>query len=141
MAMTIHVDIVSAEHAIYSGTAESVIAPATMGEVGIYPRHTQLLTPLKPGEVRITKQGGEEEAIYVSGGIMEVQPHTVTILSDTAVRAEDLDEAAALAAKEQAERALKDRQGEMELAEAASQLMQAAAQLQTIKRLRKKLGR
>lgn len=107
MAMTIHVDIVSAEHAIYSGVAESLIAPAVMGEVGIHPRHTQMLTPLKAGEVRITTEGGEEEAIYVSGGMMEVQPHVVTILSDTAVRAHDLDEAAALAAKEQAEQALR----------------------------------
>ncbi len=138
MAMTIHVDIVSAEQAIYSGTAESLIAPASMGEVGIYPRHTQMLTSLKPGEVRITTQSGEEEAIYVSGGMMEVQPHMVTILSDTAMRASDLDEAAALAAKEAAEQALKDRQGEMELAEAQSQLAQAVAQLQTIKRMRKK---
>ena len=138
MAMTIHVDIVSAEQAIYSGTAESLVAPAAMGEVGIYPRHTQMLTSLKPGEVRITTQGGEEEAIYVSGGMMEVQPHVVTILSDTAVRAHDLDEAAALAAKEAAEQALKDRQGEMELAEAQAQLAQAVAQLQTIQRLRKK---
>ena len=141
MAMTIHVDIVSAEHAIYSGTAESVTAPAAMGEVGIYPRHTQMLTPLKPGEVVIIKQGGEEEAIYVSGGIMEVQPHVITILSDTAVRAHDLDEAAALAAKEEAEQALKDRQGEMELAEAQAQLAQAVAQLQAIKRMRKKASR
>lgn len=138
MAMTIHVDIVSAEHAIYSGVAESLVAPAAMGEVGIYPRHTQMLTPLKPGEVRITKQGGEEEAIYVSGGMMEVQPHVVTILSDTAVRAHDLDEAAALAAKEEAEQAIHDRMGEMELAEAQSQLAQALAQLQTIRRMRKK---
>lgn len=138
MAMTIHVDIVSAEHAIYSGVAESVIAPAAMGEVGIHPRHTQMLTPLKPGEVRITKQGGEEEAIYVSGGMMEVQPHVITILSDTAVRASDLDEAAALQAKEEAEQAIADRQGEMELAEAQAQLAQAVAQLETIKRMRKK---
>ena len=137
MAMTIHVDIVSAEQSIYSGVAESLVAPAAMGEVGIYPRHTQMLTSLKPGEVRITTQGGEEEAIYVSGGMMEVQPHMVTILSDTAMRASDLDEAAA---KEAAEQALNDRQGEMELAEAQSQLAQALAQLQTIKRLRKKGG-
>ena len=96
MAMTMHVDIVSAEHELFSGTAEVVIAPAVRGEVGIYPRHTQMITPLKPGEVRIIKQGGEEESIYVSGGILEVQPHVVTILSDTAVRAHDLDEAAAI---------------------------------------------
>lgn len=138
MAMTIHVDIVSAEHSIYSGVALSLIAPAVMGEVGIYPRHTQLLTALKPGEVRITTEHGEEEAIYVSGGMMEVQPHVVTILSDTAVRAVDLDEAAALAAKEQAEQAIADRRGEMELAEAQAQLADALAQLQTIKRMRKK---
>jgi len=141
MAMTIHVDIVSAEHAIYSGVAESLVAPAVMGEVGIFPRHTQMLTPLKPGEVRIIKQGGEEDAIYVSGGMMEVQPHVITILSDTAVRASDLDEAAAVAAKEAAEQAIKDRQGEMELAEAQAQLAEALAQLQTIKRLRKKGAR
>ncbi len=138
MAMTIHVDIVSAEHAIYSGVAQSLIAPAIMGEVGIYPRHTQLLTPLKAGEVRITAANGEEEAIYVSGGMMEVQPHVVTILSDTAVRAADLDEAAALAAKEEAEQAIKDRQGDMELADAQVQLADALAQLQAIKRMRTK---
>ena len=137
MAMTMHVDIVSAETEIFSGTAEVVVAPAVMGEVGIYPRHTQMLTPLKPGEVRITKQGGEEEAIYVSGGILEVQPHVVTILSDTAVRAHDLDEAAAMQAKQDAEQAMKDRQGEMEMAEAMAQLAQAQAQLQAIERLRK----
>ncbi|MDH5407294.1 MAG: F0F1 ATP synthase subunit epsilon [Gammaproteobacteria bacterium] len=141
MAMTIHVDIVSAETEIFSGVAESLSAPAIMGEVGIYPRHTQMLTPLKPGEVRIVKQGGEEEAIYVSGGVMEVQPHVVTILSDTAVRASDLDEAAALEAKREAEEALKDREGEMELAEAQSQLAQAVAQLRTIEAMRKKLRR
>lgn len=138
MAMTMHVDIVSAETELYSGTAEVVVAPAVMGEVGIYPRHTQLLTPLKPGEVRIIKQGGEEESIYVSGGMMEVQPHTVTILSDTAVRAHDLDEAAAMEAKQAAEQALKDRSGEMEIAEAQAKLAEAVAQLQTIQRMRKR---
>ena len=141
MAMTMHVDIVSAEKSIFSGTAEVLVAPAMMGEVGIHPRHTQMLTPLKPGEVRITKQGGEEEAIYVSGGIMEVQPHVITILSDTAVRAHDLDEAAAMEAKQRAEQAIKDRSGEMELAEAQSQLAEAVAQLQAIQRLRKKTNR
>ena len=138
MAMTMHVDIVSAEHELYSGTAEIVVAPAVMGEVGIYPRHTPLLTPLKPGEVHITKQGGEEEYIYVSGGMMEVQPHTVTILSDTAVRAHDLDEAAAMEAKEAAEQALKDHEGDMEIAEAQAKLAEAVAQLQAIDRLRKR---
>lgn len=138
MAMTMHLDIVSAETELFSGTAEVVVAPAVMGEVGIYPRHTPLLTPLKPGEVRITRQGGEEEYIYVSGGIMEVQPHTVTILSDTAVRARDLDEAAALEAKQAAENAIADREGDMELAEAQAKLAEAMAQLQAIANLRKR---
>lgn len=139
MAMTMHLDIVSAEHEIFSGVCEIVIAPAVMGEVGIHPRHTQMLTPLKPGEVRITKQGGEEESIYVSGGILEVQPHVVTILSDTAVRAADLDEAAALEAKEKAEQALKDQSGEMNIADAQAQLAEAMAQLQAISRMRSKM--
>ena len=139
MAMTMHVDIVSAEHSLFSGLAEMVVAPAALGEVGIYPQHTQMITTLKPGEVRIKKQGGEEESIYVSGGILEVQPLTVTILSDTAVRAHDLDEAAAMEAKLAAEQALKDKTGDMEEAEAMAQLAQAVAQLQTIQRMRRKL--
>ena len=138
MAMTMHLDIVSAEKELFSGRAEIVVAPAIMGEVGIHARHTPLLTPLKPGEVRITLQGGKEESIYVSGGMMEVQPSTVTILSDTAVRAQDLDEAAALEAKQAAEEAIKDREGEMEIAEAQSKLLEAVAQLQMIERFRKK---
>lgn len=139
MAMTMHLDIVSAEHEIFSGVAEVVVAPAVMGEVGIYPRHTQMLTPLKPGEVRITKPGGEEESIYVSGGILEVQAHVVTILSDTAVRAADLDEAAAMEAKEKAEQALKDQTGEINIADAQAQLAEAMAQLQAISRMRSKM--
>lgn len=139
MAMTMHLDIVSAEHAIFSGVAEVVVAPAIMGEVGIYPRHTQMLTPLKPGEVRITKPGGEVESIYVSGGILEVQPHVVTILSDTAVRAADLDEAAAMEAKEKAEQALKDQTGEISIADAQAQLAEAMAQLQAISRMRRNM--
>ncbi|MEJ2143077.1 MAG: F0F1 ATP synthase subunit epsilon [Gammaproteobacteria bacterium] len=138
MAMTMHVDIVSAESEIFSGTVEVVVAPAVMGEVGIHPRHTQMLTSLKPGEVRVTKQGGEEEAFYVSGGILEVQPHVVTILSDTAVRAHDLDEAAAVQAKQDAEQALKDRQGDMEEAETLARLAEATAQLEMINKLRKR---
>lgn len=134
-----HVDIVSAEHELFSGTAEIVVAPAVNGEVGIYPRHTQMITPLKPGEVRITRQGGVEESIYVSGGILEVQPHVVTILSDTAVRAADLDEAAAMEAKQRAEQALADKSGDMEEAEALAQLAEAAAQLQMIQKLRKRM--
>lgn len=139
MAMTMHVDIVSAEAELFSGTAEVVVAPAVNGEVGIYPRHTQMITPLKPGEVRIIKQGGEEESIYVSGGILEVQPHVVTILSDTAVRAQDLDEAAAMEAQRRAEQALKDKAGDMEEAEALAQLTEAVAQLQMIQKLRKRM--
>ncbi len=141
MAMTMHLDIVSAEKSLFSGLAEVVIAPATLGEVGIYPRHTQMITTLKPGEVRITRQGGEEESIYVSGGILEVQPFLVTILSDTAVRAHDLDEAAAMQAKQAAEQALKDKTTSMEIAEAQIQFAQAVAQLHAIDRLRKKTGR
>lgn len=141
MAMTMHLDIVSAEKSLFSGLAEVVVAPAALGEVGIYPGHTQMLTTLKPGEVRITKQGGEEESIYVSGGILEVQPFLLTILSDTAVRAHDLDEAAAMQAKQAAEQALKDKTTSMEIADAQIQFAQAVAQLQAIDRLRKKMGR
>jgi len=138
MAMTMHLDIVSAEKELFSGRAEVVIAPAIMGEVGIHARHTPMLTPLKPGEVKITKQGGEEEYIYVSGGMMEVQPSVVTILSDTAVRAHDLDEAAALEAKQAAEEAISNREGDMEIAEAQSKLLEAVAQLRMIENFRKR---
>ena len=141
MAMTFHVDIVSAEAEIFSGRAEMVFAPAVMGEVGIAARHAPLVTGLKPGEVRVRHPGGEEEEFYVSGGMLEVQPHLVTVLSDTAIRAHDLDEAAAMAAKDQAERALADRQADIDEARARAELAQAAAQLQAIQRLRKKLGR
>ena len=138
MAMTMHLDIVSAEKELFSGRAEIVIAPAIMGEVGIHARHTPMLTPLKPGEVKITKQGGEEEFIYVSGGMMEVQPSIVTILSDTAVRAQDLDEAAAMEAKQAAEEAISNREGDMEIAEAQSKLLEAVAQLRMIENFRKR---
>ena len=137
MAMTMHLDIVSAENEIFSGRAEVVVAPAIMGEVGIHARHTPMLTPLKPGEVKITKQGGEEEFVYVSGGMMEVQPSTVTILSDTAVRAHDLDEAAAMEAKQAAEEAIANREGDMDIAEAQSKLLEAVAQLRMIENFRK----
>ncbi len=140
MAMTMHVDIVSAESEIFSGTAEMVLAPAAMGEVGIMPRHTQMLTPLKPGEVRVTREGGEQEYYYVSGGIMEVQPHVVTVLSDTAVRAADLDEAAALEAKNHAEQTLKDRSSDMDYAKAEAELAQALAQIRMIQKVRKNIG-
>lgn len=138
MAMTIHVDIVSAESAIFSGLAEMVFAPAVMGEVGVLPGHAPLVTTLKPGEVRVRLPGGEEQSFYVSSGVLEVQPHMVTVLSDTAQRAGDLDEAAALEAKERAERMLADRHADMDEAQARAELAQAAAQLQAIRRLRRK---
>ncbi len=135
MAMTIHVDIVSAEEEIYSGTAEMLFAPLETGEVGILPRHSALLARMKPGEVRV-RQGGEELFFYVSGGLLEVQPHVVTVLSDTAVRAKDLDEAAALEAQRRAEGALKDKQAGVDYARAQAELMEATVQLRMIRRLR-----
>ena len=141
MAMTMHVNIVSAEQEIFSGTAEQVIAPAKMGEVGIFPRHTQLLTQLKAGEVRVVREGGEEEFYFVSGGMLEVQPHVVTVLADTALRARDLDEAKSMEAKARAEQALADRDSDMDYATAEAELAEAIAQLQTIARMRKKLGK
>ena len=135
MAMTVHVDIVSAEQEIFSGLAEMVFAPAVMGEVGIAPGHTPMVTPLGPGEVRIKTSGGDEEAFYVSGGLLEVQPNVVAVLSDTASRAADLDEAAANAAKEAAERALTERSDGLDFARAQAELAEAVAQLQTIQRL------
>lgn len=141
MAMTLHVDIVSAEAEIFSGTAEMVFAPAIMGEVGILPRHTPLLTKLKPGEVRVVLPDGSEELFYVSGGLLEIQPHTVTVLSDTALRAQNIDEAAALEAKQRAEQAIKDKKGEVDYASAEVELAQAIAQLRAIQSVRKKLGR
>ncbi len=138
MAMTLHVNIVSAEKLLYSGIAEAVIAPGARGELGIYPRHTPLLTTLKPGAVRIkVPNQAEEEVIYVSGGILEIQPHIVTILSDTAIRGGDLDEARALEAKRAAEEAMKDKAATMDYAQAQAELAQAIAQLAAIKRLRK----
>jgi len=141
MAATIHVDIVSAEREIFSGEAEMVFAPAIMGEVGIAPGHTPLVTRLGPGEIRVKHPDGVEEAFYVSGGMLEVQPKMVTVLSDTAVRAEDLDEAAVLKAKEEAERAFHDREAKIDYASARAALAETVAQLQTIQRLRKRTGR
>ncbi|MDP1924087.1 MAG: F0F1 ATP synthase subunit epsilon [Thiobacillus sp.] len=138
MAMTIHVDIVSAEKTLYSGSAEVVIAPGQRGELGIYPRHTPLLTTLKPGSVRIkVPDQVEEELIYVSGGILEVQPNVVTILSDSAIRGADLDEAKALEAMRAAEEAMKDKAATIDYAQAQIELAQAVAQLAAIKKLRK----
>lgn len=137
MAMTMHVDIVSAEKELFSGPAELVTAPGELGELGILPRHSQLLTRLKPGQVRVRIPNGEEQLFYVSGGLMEVQPNLVTILSDTAERARDLDEAAAQAAKQHAERVIAAHQSDFEYARAKAELAEAIAQLQAIERLRK----
>ncbi len=138
MANTIHVDIVSAEEQIFSGPAEMVYAPAIMGEVGIAPRHTPLISPLKPGEVRLDVGDGKEEFFFISGGMLEVQPHVVTVLSDTAIRADDLNEAAALEAKKRAEAALVDQKTEMDIAKAKAEIAAAAAQIAAIQKLRKK---
>ncbi len=136
MSMTIHVDIVSAEESIFSGLAEMVYAPGELGELGIAPRHAPLVTRLKPGEVRLDT-GKEELDFFISGGILEVQPHVVTVLADTAIRADDLDEAKALEAKKNAEEALANRESDIDFAKAQAELAEAAAQLQAIGRLRK----
>ncbi len=141
MTDTIQVDIVSAEHEIYSGEAEMIFAPAEMGEVGIAPGHAPLVTKMGPGEVRVKDSDGNESAFYVSGGMLEVQPKVVTVLSDTAQRAEDLDEAAILKAKEEAEHAFHEKGDAIDYAKARSALAETAAQLQTIQRLRKRAGR
>ena len=138
MAMTVHVDVVSAEKSIFSGLAEIVIVPGEQGELGIYPRHTPLLTRIKPGSVRIKVPDQEEYTlIYVSGGMLEVQPGVVTILADTAVRGADLDEAKAIEAKQRAEEAMKDRSSVMDYARAQIELAEAVAQLAAIRRPRK----
>jgi F-type H+-transporting ATPase subunit epsilon len=139
MTTTIRCDIVSAEAEIFHGTATLVVASGEMGELGIAPRHAPLITRLKPGYVRVVPESGEEQFFYVSGGILEVQPQVVTVLADTAVRAKDLDEVAALRAKEDAERKLADRSETVEIAQAQAELSQAIAQLQAIDRLRKAL--
>ncbi len=146
MAMTMHVDIVSAEAQIFSGIAEHLIATGVLGELGIWPRHAPLVTLLKPGQIKIVKPGNEEEIFYIKGGILEVQPHIVTVLADTVMRATELDEAAALEAKERAEQILQKRaesgaarQADIDYAKAAAELAEAVAQLETIRKLRKKL--
>jgi len=136
MANTIHVDIVSAERELFSGEASMVFAPAIQGEVGIAPRHTPLLTTLNAGDVRVQTPEGAEQIIYVSGGMLEVQPHVVTILSDTALRAEDIDEEAALRAKEDAERTLADKHTDIDEARARAELLQAVAQLSALRKMR-----
>ena len=137
MAMTLHLDVVSAEKELFSGTISAVFAPALMGDVGIYPRHTPLVTALRPGELKISIEGHEDQYLYVSGGILEVQPHVVTVLSDTAIRAEDLDEAKALEAKQRAEDAMKDKASDFDAAKAQIELVRAAEQLRMIERMRK----
>jgi F-type H+-transporting ATPase subunit epsilon len=139
-AATIHVDVVSAEGEIFSGLALEVSAPASEGDLGIYPRHAPLLTLLKAGEVRVKTPDGVEHSFYVGGGALEVQPNKVTVLADTALRAKDIDEAAALAAKQRAEEALKDKSGRITQAEALAELARAAAQLKVLERLRKLRG-
>ena len=136
---TIHVDVVSAEESIFSGEAKFVALPGEMGELGIYPRHTPLITRIKPGAVRIERaDNGEEEFVFVAGGILEVQPHAVTVLADTAIRGHDLDEAKATEAKKLAEDAMRNAKSDIDLAAASSEFATMAAQLAAIQRLRKK---
>ncbi|MDH2433086.1 ATP synthase F0F1 subunit epsilon [Pokkaliibacter plantistimulans] len=141
MAMTVHCNIVSSEEAIFSGLVELVVASGSLGDLGIAPGHAPLLTQLKPGPVRVIKQDGDEEIIYVSGGFLEVQPNMVTVLADTAIRANDLDESIALEAKKEAEQAMSNHNAELDYSRAAVQLAEAAAQLRVLEQLRKKTGR
>jgi F-type H+-transporting ATPase subunit epsilon len=140
MVMTVHVDIVSAEKEIFSGMAEMVFAPAELGEVGISPRHAPFITRLRPGEVRVKVSETESYPFYVSGGMLEVQPHLVTVLADTAIRAKDIDEAAAIEAKVRAEEALADKSGKIDYVTAQAKLAEAIMQLRTLDRLRKRGG-
>ncbi|MDD2722477.1 MAG: F0F1 ATP synthase subunit epsilon [Methylovulum sp.] len=138
MTMTVHVDIVSAEKEIFSGLAEMLFAPAELGEVGISPRHAPFITRLNPGEVRVKVTAKESYPFFISGGILEVQPHIVTVLADVAIRAKDIDEAAAIAAKAKAEEELADKSGKVDYEAAHAQLLQAIMQLRTLDRLRKR---
>lgn len=141
MALRVHVDVVSAEESIFSGETDFAVFPGEAGELGIYPRHAPLLTRIRPGTVRIKKPDGDDyELVYVSGGMLEVQPNLITVLADTAVRAADLDEAKALEAKKQAEEALRNRSSEIDYATAEAELAEAIAQLQAIEKLRKRAG-
>ena len=138
MANTVQIDVVSAEESIFSGKAEFVVAPAKMGEVGIYPNHAPMITTLKSGSLKIKlADKKEEQLIYVSGGILEVQPGMITVLSDTAIRAKDLDESKAAAAKKAAEEAMKNKSSDMDYAKAQAELAEAMAQIQAIEKLRK----
>lgn len=133
---TINVEIVSAEEQIWSGKGSMVFAPGSMGELGIAPRHTPLITPLKPGDVRIQLEDGSEKLFFVSGGMLEVQPDIVTVLADTAIRAKDLDEAKALEAHKRAEESMRDQSSETDYARAKAELVRIAAQLRSIERIR-----
>ncbi len=141
MAMTFHLDVVSAEAPIFSGLVEMLVATGELGELGILPGHTPLLTSLKPGFIRVVEQGGKEDVFYISGGTLEVQQQVVTVLADTALRADHIDEAAAIQAKEQAEKLLSEKSSEFEYGQAMAELAEAAAQLKAIRQLRKKTGR
>ena len=138
--MTIHVDIVSVEGAIWSGEANMVFAPARMGEIGIAPRHAPLLTDLRPGAVRVEAEGGEEKFFYVTGGVLEVQPHLVTVLADSALHAEQLDEDAALAARERARQVLEGRHGAVDIEQAQAELVEAEARYRASQQLKGKSG-
>lgn len=140
MAMSVHCDIVSAEEELFSGLVEMVVAHGNQGDLGILLGHAPLLTDLKPGPVRVIKQGGEQEVYYISGGFLEVQPNMVKILADTAIRAADLDEALAREAQKAAEKALSEKGAEFDYTTASARLAEAAAQLRTIQELRKKFG-
>ena len=140
MAMTIHCDIVSAEEEIYSGLVEMIVATGSLGDLGVSYGHAPLLTSLEPGPIRIKKQDGEEEVYYLSGGYLEVQPGLVSVLADTAIRANDIDEAAALEAQKEAEQALVNQSGDFDYGRAQAQLAAAAAQLRTLQAIRKKMG-
>ncbi|MFG6158630.1 F0F1 ATP synthase subunit epsilon [Halomonas sp. 1390] len=141
MTKSFKCEIVSAEASIYSGSAEQVVAAGAMGDLGILAGHTPLLTELAPGPVRIVHGGGEEDHFYVSGGFLEVQPNVVTVLADTAVRADDLDEAAAEEARQQALKAMSDKSAELDYSRATAELAEAMAQLRTIQQVRRKAGR
>ena len=141
MAMTLHCDIVSAEEKIFEGRVETVVCEGEQGELGIKPQHAPLLTRLSPAPVKLTLQDGSEEVFYVSGGFLEVQPHVVTILADTALRADDIDSAAAEKAKADAEKVIADKMAEQEFAQVASDLARAAAQLRTVREFKRRKGR
>ena len=140
MAITVHCDIVSADESLFSGSVEMIVATGSLGELGITPGHAPLLSDLRPGPVRLVKENGEEEVYYLSGGYLEVQPGSIAILADTAVRAGDIDEAAAVEAMKTAEQAIANQSSEIEYSKAASMLAEATAQLRTVQALRKKLG-